>query len=179
MLVSPWFPKERVLGPLLAHELFHVIQFAFERQVTCTDAWDESTAQWASFYAYPRWQDPGLSDGMLWSQGTSIGGKIHGYGEWTFNAYLQHAHTPNLVRATYEAYSATPTAMHALDLALPGGLKRHMKEFARHAYNQEITGRSFVGWEGIDKTPDVFDPAIRSLELADGERTHECVVYAR
>ena len=41
------------------------VSIAFERQVACTDGWDESTAQWASFYAYPRWLDPGLAKGVL------------------------------------------------------------------------------------------------------------------
>ena len=176
MLVSPEFNKDHKLGPLLAHELFHAFQFAFDRMVPCTDMWDESTAQWASRYAYPRWESADRMDMLLQLEEQQIGGPT-GYTEFLFNSYLQFAHTPQLVRATYEAYVTTHSAMDALNLALPGGLKRHMKEFAVHAYNQAPAGRSFFTWEGAETTPQV-NAAPPAVELAAGERRHEWAVDA-
>jgi hypothetical protein len=113
---------------------------------------------------------------LLHIEDQQVGGSI-GYTEFLFNSYLQFAHTPELVRSTYEAYVTSHSAMDALNLALPGGLKRHMKEFAVHAYNRAPTDRSFLAWEGAQSTPKV-EAVPPSLELAGGERRHEWAVDA-
>ena len=151
------------LDPSLAHEFFHALQFAFARQVPCDEAWDEASAQWASHYVYPRW-DPQPSTWQLTQPDSPLDGVI-GYWKWLFPAYLQHAHSPDLIRATYERYASSPTAMHAVNKALPGGLKRHHAEFAMHAWNHAPGEASFVAWEGMSDRPEARYLEARTIDV--------------
>jgi hypothetical protein len=160
----------------VAHEFMHVLQFAFERtDASCRDDWDEAVAEWASYYVYPRWKtdDP---QALLDDQHLELY-LGYGYWNWTFNSYLAHAHSPALIRRTYERYAGIDevyTGIHAMELALPGGLARHWKEFARHAWNQDPAGSSYRGWEGLPTVPKEeahgAPIAPRAVELARGER---------
>lgn len=149
MIVDPTRNVDK-LGPVLAHEFFHALQFAFPRTVPCDAKWDEATAEWASHYVYPRW-DPKPWTGLLYSPETSIIGMD--YVGWLFNAYLQHKHGPDLIRETYVQYARHDEAAKAIDAAVPGGLRAVWPDFAERAFNNDPTGKSFVDWEGLHEVP--------------------------
>ena len=131
------------LQATLAHELFHVFQFAFDQD---EDAWwTEGTATWAehfidegadteqdaledAFAGYPfhRVQELAREDGY------------HEYGAYLFPYYLA-AVNPGRAQVIGDVWRGceSTNAVDAVDQATPKGLDVHFKEFAKLCYDIE------------------------------------------
>jgi hypothetical protein len=166
------------IGPVgLAHEFFHAIQGAYGYTKGCSGpAWfDEATAVWGEYLAYPG------------NSYTRIGRQLHPIriipqflqtrAAWTFWYGLTKLHggTPTMqaVLAGLEKahVTDTPSTVHALDRAIPGGLRVGLEDWAILSWNHEPVGtagfpvaNTFAAW-GIDSEKPWLPPAAQELTL--------------
>jgi hypothetical protein len=164
----------------LAHEFFHAVQMAYAYRKTCTGAvrwFDEATGVWGEYLAYPGNSFTLVERGH---QVRSIAGFHEPYASWIFWYAMakDHGGTTVVSDALTALEGAKPhtevAAVHALDGALPGGLRKGLEDFAGHAWNQDPIGSSgfpiatdYRGWH-IDSGPPSRPAAPTVLKLDGG-----------
>lgn len=142
---------------VLAHEFFHVLQFALD--VGCADTiwWRESTALWAEDFVYPddnrehqfanaylkdmdKPLDPADDDCSCEEE--------REYGSYLFPFFIARTFSPHLVAEIWHK-AQDESILDAIDDVLPGGLDQQWPEFALDAWNAKPRD-DFQNWDGLD-----------------------------
>ncbi|KAI9002497.1 hypothetical protein DFJ74DRAFT_714026 [Hyaloraphidium curvatum] len=157
----------------LAHELFHAFQYAFRVRTNCIAidyAWlQESTAQWAMDYVYPRnadqhraakfWMDsPHMSLDDESAAGT--GRRYGGYIVWHYAA--QVLRDPSRILHVW-LQAATKDQLPAVDAVFPGGLRKHWPLIALHSFNKGTLNH--LAERGLARGPAVFGGGTAPIDL--------------
>ena len=152
-LVSP-----DVRPAVLAHELFHAFQAAYDVAGDCVryGSWEEATATWAGDWIYPRDDvEHEQKDAFRYPNGPL---SIQEYSAWVLMRYLSEKSGPGVIRRIEEAKEDHPEDEH-VDVSIPGGFRARLPEFAVYAWNQSPLpnlpgiGRSFRAWDRITDKP--------------------------
>ncbi|MCC7442180.1 MAG: hypothetical protein IT285_11130 [Bdellovibrionales bacterium] len=146
------YTDERFAEFMIAHELFHVYQFATERRLDCaqyTDA-DEGVANWAAHHAFP---DSNVEHeyGLFTRATQSVGLLNRDYDTWPFYLAMVQKHGVSLIGRLYEA-EAGQNPYRALNQVLPGGFRQNWPEFTLMAWNQEPRAY-FQEWDQYEEVP--------------------------
>ncbi|MBI2913627.1 MAG: hypothetical protein HYY03_06875 [Chloroflexi bacterium] len=160
--------------PVVAHELMHAFQFAFEAVNDCKGlTWlSESTATWAMDYVYPQAnKEHGYAEGYLADLGESLmaKGDRHEYGSYLFFQFATRKFGDQLVRQTWAGLQQDNVTF-SLQQALPGGYRAVWAEFARDAWNREPVAQ-FQEWDGLE-----LGASPRKLEAEDPSSTEPGII---
>lgn len=148
-LVSP-----NVRPAVLAHEIFHAFQAAYDVAEPCVryGSWEEATATWAGDWVYPRDDVEHEQQEAFRYPRTPL--SVQEYSAWVFARYLSEKLGPGVIRRIEEAKEEQPDTEH-VDAAIPGGLRARLPEFAVYAWNQAPLpkvpgiGASFRAWDRL------------------------------
>ena len=171
-VVHPYAPRETceprrplfaVVPPdvrraVLAHELFHAFQAAYDSEEPCHlyAPWEEATATWAGDWIYPRDDAEHAHAGALTRPEWPV--SAWNYATWVFPRYLSEQHGPAIVRRIEEAKERRRSDVH-VDAAIPGGFRERFPEFALYAWNQaplprvQGLGPSYRAWDRLAHRP--------------------------
>lgn len=148
-LVAP-----NVRPAVLAHEIFHAFQAAYDVAEPCVryGSWEEATATWAGDWVYPRDDVEHEQQEAFRYPRTPL--SVQEYSAWVFARYLSEKLGPGVIRRIEEAKEEQPDTEH-VDAAIPGGLRARLPEFAVYAWNQAPLpkvpgiGASFRAWDRL------------------------------
>jgi hypothetical protein len=143
---------------VLAHELFHAFQAAYDTADRCSEysEWEEATATWAGDWVYPRDDTEHGHRAAIEKPEWPI--SFWGYGAWVFPRYLSEKFGAKTIRRIEEAKERYAVDAH-VDRAIPGRLRERFPEFALYAWNQaplprvKGLGPSFRAWDRITAKP--------------------------
>lgn len=128
---------------ILAHEIMHTIQFAFNPAGSCNEyQWFmEASAQWAMDYVYPGSPNeeqaaaPDLLDRP--ELPLDLRADPHWYGAYLFPFYLTRLKgQPNAVRAIWEKSETSASSLAAINNATQGGFEGAWPDFALKNWNR-------------------------------------------
>lgn len=147
-----------VRGAVLAHELFHAFQAAYDTAEGCMwySPWEEATATWAGDWIYPRDDVEHAHRVVLERPEWPVW--ISGYAAWVFPRYLTEKFGAATIRRIEEAKERHRPDLH-VDAAIPGGFRARFPEFALYAFNQAPLprvgglGPSFSAWDRLTAKP--------------------------
>lgn len=127
---------------VLAHELFHAFQMAFNVPRANNKEnqwWLEATATWAEDYAYPdlNYEQDVLNKFINYPKKTlpTIGNKFH-YGSYIFPFYLTDGGIKNLDYLKRSFNTCGASCITALDKIIDGGFNKQWKEFTLWNWNK-------------------------------------------
>jgi hypothetical protein len=135
---------------VLAHELMHAFQLAFDFHDNCTSYhdWNETTATWAEQYVYPHDNEkPYFSP---WYPEVSL--TKASYDGWLFPYAMAQLHGAQTIGTIYQQTEHLPVAQ-AIDAGVPGGLAQAWPEFALKAWNDGPVAPSFKQWDQFNQQP--------------------------
>lgn len=160
---APRRPVVAVVRPdvrraVLAHELFHAFQAAYDTAEGCMwySPWEEATATWAGDWIYPRDDVEHAHRVVLERPEWPVW--ISGYAAWVFPRYLTEKFGAGTIRRIEEAKERHRPDLH-VDAAIPGGFRERFPEFALYAFNQAPLpnvnglGSSYGVWDRLDHKP--------------------------
>ena len=185
----PYFKVEIVATKfVVAHELFHAFQYAFQYKGACKDYnwFDEGAANWGANYAFPTDNTEHQWDSLI----TCPVGQLNGgsYGTWPFDLYVEKVLNVSTIRTIYASFGSH-APVEGINVALPGGFQKRWPEFTRYGWNQDPITPSFGQWDDFNVVPglclggtlpvaqlnllgkhqDVKDAPISGLETHPGE----------
>lgn len=143
---------------VLAHELFHAFQAAYDTAQSCIwySEWEEATATWAGDWVYPRDDVEHSHAGTFRYPWFPL--SLQSYSAWTFGRYLSEKLGPGVIRRIEEAKEEQRDTNH-VEAAIPGGFRTRLPEFAVYAWNQAPlpdvpgVGPSFRAWDRVTSAP--------------------------
>ncbi|MBL7715384.1 MAG: hypothetical protein JNL01_07925 [Bdellovibrionales bacterium] len=136
----------------ITHELFHVFQFTFERNLSCDDYadTDEGIANWATHHTFP-------SNDIEheWELFTHYGRYSlidAAYDTWVFYLAMEKKFGTAWVRDLYLMEKGL-NPIRSMDKIFSGGFKKIWPEFSVTGWNQEGNPPSFKQWDGFEEHP--------------------------
>ncbi len=132
----------RYLRNAVAHEIFHVFQAAFKLNPGYDKWWREASATWSENFIYSK-DDTEQERLKLFfpypktSLDSEVDPQYHEYGAYIFAYYLTQNLGDSMMKKIHETCEAYSSCLKAIDVAIPGGFKKHWREFTLWNYNKE------------------------------------------
>lgn len=136
---------------VIAHELFHVYQFAMPRRLACEEYVDsdEGVANWAAHYVFPGNDTEHEYDSFTRYPSTSL--LNADYATWPFYLGMVQKHGVGIIPQLYAA-EAGLNPYRALKQVLPGGFEKNWPEYSLMGWNQAPRS-DLKDWDHFDVTP--------------------------
>jgi hypothetical protein len=151
----PYFKVEIVATKfVVAHELFHAFQYAFQYKGACKDYnwFDEGAANWGANYAFPTDNTEHHWDSLITCPGSQLNGLS--YATWPFDLYVEKVLGVSTIPAIYASFGSH-APVEGINAALPGGLQKRWPEFTRYGWNQDPITPSFGQWDDFNVIPEI------------------------
>ncbi len=169
---------------IVAHELFHAFQWAFDVEVGCFYPgdyawWAEATATWAQHYVYPEGNSEQALLGWVLNNPTQpldLKNDGHEYGAYLFAFYLAQKLGNAIIANTWTAAEEVGS-LQAIDKAIndagePGGFNKYFKEWVAdnlNRFHDNFLGDYFA-WDGIDRGVEVKRSVLPVIGDGSGAR---------
>lgn len=167
--------KDKFLVETVVHELFHSLQYAYERKEDCDNYswWDEATATWAETqYSLVSESAHEYVQKYLFYPWKPLDYEInnHQYGAYLFPLYLSNIiYRKDIIRTSY-VKSAVSDSLQAIDDSLPGGFEKTWPDFVKYLWNNEPV-KNFTDLHMPYKVIRSFDGSINLNGSSDGKLT--------
>ncbi len=133
--------QPNILKTVVAHEVFHTFQMAFQHHKGKDHWWAEASAVWAEHFAYKSYDTEHKRLKLFFPYpktylDAEVDPTYHEYGAYVFAFYLTQNLGDSIIRKIYENCGANSSCLKAIDTIIPGGLKKHWREFTLWNYNK-------------------------------------------